>query len=168
MLFGCYRRGDANDPDTYVNAVAAVLAVYDVDLIREVTDPRTGIQTTEKFSSFMPNAGELRIYCETVAARRDRLRRLGSIAVPAAAPRLAPPEPKPGDLANVFVAETHPRYQRLLGIINDLNPRLWRYGKSLVDGKSGMWVALNVLEDGAIVGRSIGHAASSALKQAAE
>ena len=60
LLFGCYRRGDANDPDTYVAAVAAVLSLYEPDIIREATDPRTGIQTAEKFAAFMPNAGELK------------------------------------------------------------------------------------------------------------
>jgi hypothetical protein len=73
VLFGSYRRGDANDPDAYVAAVAAVLSLYDADLIREVTDPRTGIMTSEKYMSFMLNAGELKVYCEGIAARRDRL-----------------------------------------------------------------------------------------------
>ena len=30
VLFGCYRRGDANDPDRYVTAIAAVLTPPDV------------------------------------------------------------------------------------------------------------------------------------------
>src|SRR4051812_17879854 len=76
VLFGCYRRGDANNPDGYVAAIAAVLTLYDFEIMRDVTDPRTGIQTTEKFAAFMPNAGELKIYCEAVAARVERLQRL--------------------------------------------------------------------------------------------
>src|ERR1700730_13554767 len=79
VLFGSYRRGDANDPDAYVASIAAVLSMYDTDLIREVTDPRTGIMTSEKYMSFMPNAGELKVYCEGQAARRERLRRLGEL-----------------------------------------------------------------------------------------
>jgi hypothetical protein len=43
LLFGQYRRGDANDPDVYVASVAAILADYPADTIRYVTDPRTGI-----------------------------------------------------------------------------------------------------------------------------
>ena len=82
MLFGSYRRSDAADPDTYVAAVAAVLALYSTDLIREVTDPRTGIQTSEKFMAFMPNAGELKHYCEGIAARNERLKRLGERRAP--------------------------------------------------------------------------------------
>jgi len=68
ILFGCYRKGDANDPDTYVAAVAAVLAAYDYELIREVTDPRSGIQASEKHCTFMPQAGEVKVYCDAVAA----------------------------------------------------------------------------------------------------
>jgi hypothetical protein len=43
LLFGQYRRGDANDPDIYVASVAAILADYPTETIRYVTDPRTGI-----------------------------------------------------------------------------------------------------------------------------
>ena len=72
VLFGSYRRGDANDPDAYVAAIAAVLSSYDADLIRVVTDPRSGIATTEKFMAFMPNAGELKVYCDAIRDRRAR------------------------------------------------------------------------------------------------
>jgi hypothetical protein len=68
LLFGCYRRGDANDAETYVAAITLVLAQYPDNLIAEVTDPRSGIQTCEKFAAFMPNAGELKVYCEQVAS----------------------------------------------------------------------------------------------------
>jgi hypothetical protein len=64
LLFGQYRRGDANDPETYVAAVAAVLSCYSNDTIREATDPRTGISATEKFAAFMPNPGEVKLFCD--------------------------------------------------------------------------------------------------------
>src|ERR1700682_6540100 len=100
VLFGSYRRGDANDPDAYVAAIAAVLSMYDSDLVREVTDPRTGICTTEKYMSFMPNAGELKVYCEGQAARKERLRRLGELPPADFRRALLPPPPHaPGDLA---------------------------------------------------------------------
>ncbi len=146
MLFGCYRRGDANDPETYVAAVAAVLAMYDPAIIREVTDPRSGIQTTEKFASWMPNAGELKIHCDGVAAYRERLDRL----------RQAPPvlpvagriehhitEPPPGHHANLFVPDTHDRYAALIAWTVDGEPKFWRAGKSS-DGRNGMWVAAHI------------------------
>lgn len=148
MLFGCYRRGDANDPETYVAAVSAVLASYDVDLIREVTDPRTGIATTEKFSAFMPNAGELKIYCEGIAARKARLERLGSLRLPdLGQARLSAPDPLPGRLANVFIPNTHQRYARLVEWAKTVDDRFWKFGKSS-DGRDGLWIPLNVWQDG--------------------
>lgn len=144
VLFGCYRRSDANDPERYVAAVAAVLSLYDFELIREVTDPRTGIMTTEKFAAFMPNAGELRIYCEAQAARKDRLKHLGERRAPSPADRyLAAPPPLPGDLANVHIPATNVRYAGLVEWAKTAEPRLWRFGKSSA-GVDGIWVALDV------------------------
>jgi hypothetical protein len=48
LLFGQYRTGEANDPDTYVAAVAAVLSEYPMETIRHVTDPRTGSSLMER------------------------------------------------------------------------------------------------------------------------
>lgn len=171
MLFGCYRRTDAADPDIYVAAVAAVLAVYDTELIREVTDPRTGIMTAEKHLGFMPNAGELKVYCDAVAARRDRLQRLGSLPAPNLnRPRLPPPPPMPGDKATVFVPEGHQRYLELVAWAQKphTDPRLWKFGRSS-DARVGIWIAWNVWDDRrTLVGRSIGQAAETVVKQAAE
>ena len=68
-MFGCYRKGDANDPETYVAAVTVVLAEYSEETIRRVTDPRTGLPRTNKF---MPNPAEVAEACDaatkTIAA----------------------------------------------------------------------------------------------------
>ena len=141
VLFGCYRRGDANDPARYVAAIAAVLSMYDADLIREVTDPRTGICTAEKYMTFMPNAGELKVYCDGIAVRKDRLQHLGTRAVPAL--RLAPPPPAPGDLATIFVPDNNPRYRALVEWAKTADPRKWKYGKSS-DNKQGIWIAHDI------------------------
>lgn len=143
MLFGCYRRGDANDPETYVRSIALVLALYDPEIVREVTDPRTGIMTTEKYMSFMPNAGELKVYCEAIAARRERFRRLGSLPAPDRNQHLlAAPEPRPGDKATVFVPTGHERYSRLVAWTQEpeTDPRKWRFGKSS-DNRDGIWIS---------------------------
>lgn len=146
MLFGCYRRGDANDPDTYVAAITAVLSRYDADLIREVTDPNTGIITSEKFMTFMPNAGELKVYCDGVAARRERLKHLGSLPAPNPARAvLPPPPPRPDDKANVFVPENHHQYAEIVAIAQRENERLWRFGDSQ-DGRVGIWIASHLID----------------------
>ena len=140
MLFGCYRRGDANDPEMYVSAVAAVLACYDVDLIREVTDPRTGIMTTEKHMTFMPNAGELKVYCDGVAGRKERINRLAALPSPHQQRRLPAPPARAGDLATVWVSASHPKYQRFLDWSKTADDRLWR----LEPGKHGIWIAYDI------------------------
>lgn len=61
LLFGCYRKGDANDPKTYVTAVAAVLSDYPEETIRFVTDPRTGMPSR---GEWMPTVGEIKRACE--------------------------------------------------------------------------------------------------------
>ena len=156
VLFGCYRRGDANDPERYVAAIAAVLSDYDFDLMKEVTDPRTGICSTEKFMTFMPNAGELKVYCETQAARKERLKRLGERRVPVAPEqRLEPPEQPPGHLANVHIYAGHPRYAALVEWSKTAEPRLWKFGKSS-DGRDGIWIPLNVWQDGMAAVREAG------------
>ena len=61
MLLGCYRKGEANDPETYTAAIAAVLSDYDPETIHYVTDPRTGVASK---STWMPNPGEVKKACE--------------------------------------------------------------------------------------------------------
>lgn len=149
VLFGSYRRGDANDPDAYVAAISAVLSIYDTDLIREVTDPRTGIATSEKYMSFMPNAGELKVYCDTIANRRDRLQRLGALPAPDPnRPRLPPPSPAPGDKATVFVPSSNPRYPELLEWSKTADPRLFKF-----ETRPGIWVSYDTWESRRAVGR---------------
>jgi hypothetical protein len=155
VLFGSYRRGDANDPDAYVAAVAAVLAGYEADLIREVTDPRTGICTTEKYMSFMPNAGELKVYCEGLAARRERVQRLGALPPPDfSRARLAPPQPAPGDLAKVFVPASNPRYPSLLEWSKTADPRKFKFEK-----RPGIWVSYDTWDNGMAAAPKIGDVA---------
>lgn len=76
-MFGCYRKGEANDPATYVAAITLILAEYEPDVIERVTDPRTGIPRQMKF---MPNPAEVATACEeakkTIAAE-NAIRELG-------------------------------------------------------------------------------------------
>ena len=65
ILFGCYGRNDANDPDVYVTAAAAVLSHFPEDLIIEATSPDQGMQVLQ-FKKFPPNVGEIRSYCDAL------------------------------------------------------------------------------------------------------
>lgn len=150
LLFGCYRRGDANDPDTYVAAMAAVLARFDPELVREVTDPNTGIQTTEKYMSFMPNAGELKVYCDAIAARQHRLQELGKLPrVDFNRQALPPPQPAPGDKATIFVPASNAEYQKLLEWSKTADPRLFKF-----DQRPGIWVSWDTWDNRRTVTRS--------------
>jgi hypothetical protein len=68
-LLGCYRAGDANDPEIYVAAVISVLVRYPVEIIREVTEPATGLPGK---SNWLPTVAEVRNECEVLDARERR------------------------------------------------------------------------------------------------
>jgi hypothetical protein len=143
LLFGCYRRGDANDPDTYVAAVAAVLSRFDPDLVREVTDPNTGIQTTEKYMSFMPNAGELKVYCDAIDAARQRIKKLAELPrVDFNRQSLPAPAPAPGDKATIFVPADNSEYEKLLEWSKTADPRLFKF-----EQRPGIWVSYDTWEN---------------------
>jgi hypothetical protein len=99
LLLGCYRTGEANDPETYVAAIAATLARYSETIITEVTHPVSGLpgriewlpkikevrEACEERAEFVANqvAREKRI-AEQMAARaeqdrQDRLRELAAV-----------------------------------------------------------------------------------------
>jgi hypothetical protein len=61
LLFGCYRKGDANDPEIYTAAIAATLADYPAEVVEYVTDPRTGLPSKLKW---LPTVAEVREACE--------------------------------------------------------------------------------------------------------
>ena len=63
LLFGCYRKGEANDPDTYTAAIAAILAEYPEQVIREVTDPRVGLP---RKLSWLPTVKEVSDACDAL------------------------------------------------------------------------------------------------------
>lgn len=70
LMFGCYRRGDANDPDTYVAAITAMLSSYPEDVIKDVTHPVSGLPGR---ITYLPSVAEVRQECEAkVAYRRTR------------------------------------------------------------------------------------------------
>lgn len=65
LLFGCYRKGDANDPETFVAAITAVLSRYDESVIRAVTHPAKGLPIR---TNFLPTVKEVYEACEALAA----------------------------------------------------------------------------------------------------
>lgn len=67
-MFGCYRKGDANDPETYTLAIAAVLAEYTPDVVRQVTDPRSGLPSRLKW---LPSVSEVKEACDDLVRSKQ-------------------------------------------------------------------------------------------------
>jgi len=77
ILLGCYRTGDANDPETYVAAVTAVLARYPEEVITAVTHPVTGLPSKK---GWLPTVKEVSEACaeahEPLVQNELRLKRI--------------------------------------------------------------------------------------------
>jgi hypothetical protein len=78
ILLGCYRTGDANDPETYVAAITAVLARYPEEVITAVTHPVTGLPSSGK--GWLPTIREVSEACaaahEPIVQNELRLKRI--------------------------------------------------------------------------------------------
>ena len=71
MLLGCYRTGDANDPEVYVTAIVHVLSHYPEDVVARVVDPMTGLPGRLKW---LPSVQEVRAACDEVHGLQCRIR----------------------------------------------------------------------------------------------
>lgn len=71
LLLGCYRTGDANDPEVYVAAITAVMSEYPEDVLRSIVDPRTGIPSKIEW---LPKPAEVKSACEEIEGPRRRTR----------------------------------------------------------------------------------------------
>jgi hypothetical protein len=79
LLFGCYRKTEANDPEVLAAAVAATLAEFPREIVDFVTDPRTGLPATSKW---IPSVFEVREACDRrleVVENKRKLRALGYV-----------------------------------------------------------------------------------------
>lgn len=142
-MFACYRRGDANDPDGYVAAVASVLARYEPAVIETVTDPYSGIPGRKSNGwSGMPDVADVKEACEAEANRRERIKELGAVK---AAPRLRIDKPKtPGYMANVLVLHGAPQYAALHAMTQEPNASNYEW-KHDEQGR-GLWVSLKWMD----------------------
>lgn len=65
------RRGDVQDTEAHLTSLAAVLAEYDEDIIRTVTDPRTGWPSENRpEAAFYPSIYNLRKLCDRHALQK--------------------------------------------------------------------------------------------------
>jgi hypothetical protein len=70
LLFGCFRKGEANDPEIYVLAIIAILQEYSEEVVERVTSPLTGLP---RRIDFLPTVREVDRACfEFAKACMDR------------------------------------------------------------------------------------------------
>lgn len=82
LMVGCYRKSDANDPETYFAAVVSVLVRWPREVILAVTDPATGIASR---INWLPSIAEVTRACEDAYApvRRRMVRDRAAKGLPA-------------------------------------------------------------------------------------
>jgi hypothetical protein len=140
LLFGCYRRDDANDADIYCSAITLVLSDYPRAVVEFVTDPRAGIPARYKFP---PSAAEVKEACDAEMARAVRMAQ----PVSRIRPRdYVPPRADPGCRANVFVHADAPQYAivKAWSESKEADERDWKLDDR---GRAGVWVSLSIYEN---------------------
>lgn len=139
-LLGCYRVGDAHDPETYISAVVSVLARFPTEIIDRVTEPSTGLASKVKW---LPTVAEVREACDAEATEIATHRRYAALPKPVFS-RMAPVRREPGAFATIFVPPEAPQYPRMLARTKkpDVDPREWRYDET----RQGIWVCFSWLD----------------------
>jgi hypothetical protein len=123
-----------------------VLTKYPKAIVEWATDPRTGIQATEKFASFPPNSGEVKAFCD---AEVKRIYEAGKPAPRFRKHEYLQAERYPGYRANVLVRADAPQFPKVKAWSEtaEADPFDWRLDSV------GIWVALSVYD--AIIGGRI-------------
>lgn len=111
-MFGCFRRDEAADPDTFVAAVTMILCHYAPAVVEAVTDPFSGlpVRKNERGYSGLPDVADVKEACEAEASRLARLetyRKLGTTQRRLPAPPRAP-------VPTIFTPQGFPHYDKLV------------------------------------------------------
>jgi hypothetical protein len=72
QLLGCFRQGDANDPEMYGTAIASILSLYTPEVVQFVCDPRTGLPGR---MNWMPSVAEVKAACDAHAGELSKTER---------------------------------------------------------------------------------------------
>lgn len=144
MMFGCYRKSDAADPDTYVAALTMVLANYSEDVVAHVTHPVTGLpgRKTQSGWSGPPDIADVKEACDNEAAAR--FRRLEMAAKPKLVSLPPPPRKRgPGSRANVLILKEARLYPFAQRVTETESIEDWRHDEN---GR-GIWISYALMQD---------------------
>jgi hypothetical protein len=148
-MFGCYRRDDAADPETFVAAVTLVLSHYSSQVVEGVTDPFSGLPGRKKENGYsgLPDVADVKEACENEASRLARMAHYA--AMPRANhPRLRPPPAGPGAWATISVPTTAPQFEGFKKRTESADVREWRR-----DRDGSLWVSYSWFDTGSNSGR---------------
>lgn len=149
LLLGCYRTGDANDPEVYAAAIVAVLSDYSPEVMTEVCDPRTGLPSR---LSWLPTVAEVKTACNEAHERRERMKEYAKIA-PRIYGRLPSPPKAPGYRANLLVHKGHAGYDAVVQKAENADGYDWKWDEQ---GR-GIWVTLTLWDRRNVKGKVRDH-----------
>lgn len=148
-ICGCYRRDEAQDPETFAAALAAVLSDYPAAIVEYAADPRTGV--IKAFPMGLPSVGQVGQFLDEMQARQERINRYASLPKQRRVVRDRPAMAEP----NLFVPDTAHRYAAMLKMHEkDHDGRSRKGSKTCADGilRHGLFVPVNWYEDGTALG----------------
>jgi hypothetical protein len=150
QILGFYDSIPATDKKAFTAGFVEMLSIYPSAVIERAISPSRGIAAYVAY----PNLAKFKeLLDEWHAEHVEDLRRRGALRQSRQdSLRLCPPPDAgrahaPGELANVHIPASHPRYAALVEWSKTAEPRLWKLGKSS-DGRDGIWIPLNVWQDG--------------------
>lgn len=150
QILGFYDSIPATDKKAFTAGFVEMLSIYPQAVLDRARSPSRGLAAYVAY----PNLAKFRELLEQWHADHiDDLRRRGMLRQQRAdSLRLCPPPdtgraPVQGELANVHIYDSHPRYATLVIWTKTADPRLWKFGQSS-DGRDGIWIPLDVWQDG--------------------
>ena len=118
VLFSAYRLDQYSDPDGFMAQAAIVLSGYDPEIVCYVTDPRTGIQRTQKFPptiSEITDACEAQVTARARAIELEKWRERKRVSDELKAKGITKPEPIPGRFGYGEFLERFGQHARPIG-----------------------------------------------------
>lgn len=146
QILGFYDTIPAADQRAFTAGFVELLSTFPFPVIERAISPSRGLPAYVPYPNLAKFRELLDEWCEIYWEEQSRKR----IAPPADAKRSRPgrlENPPPGHFGKMFVPANHARYAGLCEWAKTAEAKWWRFGKSS-DGRDGIWVPINVFEEG--------------------